>query len=596
MIRAFILGLLLCAFGAQAAAPSVTCTPSVTSGTAPLGVIVNCSATTDPDTAKPFHDLFYETTFGDLSAGAWANGANTSQSKNYATGPIVAHVYETAGTFTITTTVTDGTSLVRVTNTITVTAANTTFTTGNTKCFYQTSASGDCPNGGSETLNTDFDSALSGCIGTNKRCLWQRGSTFTADATNSITATGPAMIGAYGSGALPVINISGNVQGLRFQGASDIRVMDLEIAGTGSGNVQRGINITTTSVDKLTILRLTIHDTGAAGILLSSGTTVGTTNSVLQENTVYNTNSESTVYIDLGTGGAILGNLIGPVGTNEHSLRVARAQNSVIANNTIKDPASGRSVTTIRAFTHASSSDDSFNIVVSDNKFMQGTRAVDMLAFEPNDNVTDQRLYDFIVERNWFLTEAYTGSTQVQAIRARGVRGTIRNNLFDLSGPTTATRYGVFAGWFTGTEPAADDINVYNNTFYMDPAVTATARGTRVETRATNTILKNNLCWMDNGTACVQDLGTGTTNPTQPTAGGNSSTSQTTSTNPSFDTPLTAPVGFRVGTGSYAASGGVAIFPATMDDFFHCDDTTSNERLGAFVPRVRTKCKGSAGP
>src|SRR6185369_7905627 len=97
LLRALVLLVVaLSVLPAEGAAPTISCTPSRTTGTAPLGVLMDCTGTTDADTTKPFHDLYYTHTFGDLSAGAWSYGANTSLSKNFATGPVAAHVYETA--------------------------------------------------------------------------------------------------------------------------------------------------------------------------------------------------------------------------------------------------------------------------------------------------------------------------------------------------------------------------------------------------------------------------------------------------------------------------------------------------------------------
>jgi len=89
---------------------------------------------------------------------------------------------------------------------------------------------------------------------------------------------------------------------------------------------------------------------------------------------------------------------------------------------------------------------------------------------------------------------------------------------------------------------------------------------------------------------CLNDAGTGTIAAT------NSTDPQMTGTDPAFDNVANPPIGFRIGTGSYAATGATALWPASNDDFFHCDDTTANERMGAFVPRVRATCRGSAGP
>lgn len=608
MMRAlFLLVAALFALEAFAAVPSVTCTPTVTSGTEPLGVLIDCSATTDADTSKPFHDLLFETTFGDRSATNWENGVNTSASKNHMMGPIVAHVYQscTGSPFTAVTTVTDGTSLVRVENTITVACANTTYNTAATKCFYQTSASSDCPNGGAETNNADFDNALSGCVGTTKRCLFQCGSTFAASANTNVSSAGPITIGSYGpctGSNRPIVNVASGKIGIALNNAAvnDLRIMDIEFVGTGvndASGLESGVSLSGASVSGVTILRVISRDMGGAGILFAAGSAPNfrsVTNTIIQDSELYNNFGGEALFIRM-ISSAVLGNLIGPVAASggQFPLRVQRQQKSVIAHNTIKDAPATKEVVSMRADLHSTTNEDSFYSVFRANKVMQGTRVNALVRYV--NNTGDDRIYDMIAEGNWILMEAYTGGTTCKGFTAGGVRVTFRNNLIDMSAPTTCIRHGIEIAR-AGTEPAPDDVNAYNNTFFS--SATLTTRGVDIVSTASNTIVKNNVCWFDvasTGT-CVRDNGTGSTAPAQPTAGGNSSDAQTTGTDPSFDGPSTTPSGFRVSTGSYAASGGVAIFPASNDDFLHCDDTTSNERLGAFVPRARTKCKGSAGP
>src|SRR4030067_554946 len=96
--------------------------PARTSGVAPLAVFFDASATTDTGvTNRPFHDLEYTWSFGDPSAGTWANGAQPGvSSKNSATGPVTAHVFETPGAYTVSLTAFDGTNTATTTTTITV--------------------------------------------------------------------------------------------------------------------------------------------------------------------------------------------------------------------------------------------------------------------------------------------------------------------------------------------------------------------------------------------------------------------------------------------------------------------------------------------
>lgn len=584
-----LLLLLLLSFEAFAAPPVISCTPSRISGTAPLGVTFDCSGTTITGTTKPFHDGLYWTTFGDPSAGTWTTGANANvASKNFATGPIVAHVFETPGTYTVTHRVSDGTATSSTTNTITVADPNTTYSAANTKCFYDTSASGDCPNGGAETLNADFDNALGGCHATGKRCLFQRGSTFTASTCTGLAVAGPTTVGAYGTGAKPIVNgPSANcILNFATTNPNDTRIMDLDLRGDGTAHASEYAIGNTAATSGATILRVDVSETGGTAITFQNRCT----GCIIQDSTVTGNHLSAQVYLDL-LGSAVLGNSFGPVGSGgEHSLRIARWQKSVIAHNLVTTSAVNKEVVTLRALVHVTTDEDSFDGVFSDNEVVQGTAAAQLVTIKPTSGAEDGRIYDVIVERNWILMGAYAGGGNCHAVIVSGVRVTVRNNLMDMSAPTSCTLYGMHIV-DNGAEPSPDDVASLNNTMYSSS--TLTFIGNNVAASAANSVIKNNLCWADVGgvgTVCVADAGTGTSSAT------NSTTGQTTGTDPLFDTPLSTPAGFRIGTGSYAATGGTAIFPASNSDFFNCDDNTANERLGAFVPRTRARCKGSAGP
>lgn len=113
-------------------------------GVAPLYVHFDASTTTAVGlTSIPFHELYFYWTFGDSASGAtWGYGTNAGAAlKNEASGPIAAHVFETAGSYTVTLTayhLSSGGSLTisaPVTKTITVTAADTVFAGNNTVCI-----------------------------------------------------------------------------------------------------------------------------------------------------------------------------------------------------------------------------------------------------------------------------------------------------------------------------------------------------------------------------------------------------------------------------------------------------------------------------
>lgn len=86
------------------------------SGVAPLAVFFDATATTATATTRPFHDIEYKWNFGDpagspVNGTTWTNGSRAgASSRNAATGPVAAHVFETPGTYTVALTAFDGTN------------------------------------------------------------------------------------------------------------------------------------------------------------------------------------------------------------------------------------------------------------------------------------------------------------------------------------------------------------------------------------------------------------------------------------------------------------------------------------------------------
>lgn len=581
--RLLAVALLLLASLVEAAPPVASCIPSRTTGTAPLFVHVDCSGTTDADSTTPFHTLLYRHNFGDAGAGYWSYGTDTTASKNNATGPITGHIYETAGTYILTSTVTDGLtqSNRRVTNTITVSNPDTTYAGTATVCFFNASVGSGCPAGATQTTTSDFDADVAPCLTTTKRCLMKRGDTFTLSTAVGLSGPGPTTLGAYGSGALPIVNV-GAGNSMNFNGTiDDVRIMDLDIRGT-SGNTF-SLNADASGI---TMLRLTIAGGGLDnGIELAAGSSA-VSNTVIQDSTLSGSDNGQEIHIRCATKCAILGNSLGPnTTTGFQTFRADKMQKSVIAYNTFDhNGATNVEVVAIRAETHVTNADDTFYLVFSDNKITEGTRTAGPLVHYGPGSGGDARIYDVIHERNWHVASAYTGATAVVGLTVSAVRVTVRNNLVDLSLPVAALdRVGVSVGQI-GTEPVPNDVQLLNNTIYSSQTGTAAGDGFRIFATATSTVVKNNLCRGVSLSSCVNDAGTGTV------ASNNSTTPQTTGTDPLFDGPNIPPYGFRPGTSSYATTAGTAVFPSSNDDFFNCDDVTANEHIGAFISRTRSRC------
>jgi hypothetical protein len=114
----------------------------------------------------------------------------------------------------------------------------------------------DANNGTSESTPwKTFDKAIQSA-GTNTRILFKRGETFSTGG-RSINVAGPGVIGAYGSGAKPIIQVSGTEGGIVLF-KSDWRIMDLEFVGPGSSDQQGAIVFDAAhGINNILLLRLT---------------------------------------------------------------------------------------------------------------------------------------------------------------------------------------------------------------------------------------------------------------------------------------------------------------------------------------------------
>lgn len=256
---------------------------SRSSGYAPLVVFFDGSGITDAGkTTIPFLEMDCRWGFGDANSGSWgdgalgANGTGVAASRNASRGLVAAHVYETPGTYTASVSCTDGTNNTALkTFTITVSdpdGAGSPFLATNTVCIYNSTKGTGCPTGATEYVTSDLNLAISVNQGTNKRLLFKRGDTF-AGSSASPSATGPAFIGAYGSGDRPKFIKSGTLTSgviLTFSSvATDWRIQDIEVTGPCVASCVT-VGITATGTNTL-LNRVYVHDVGSGITAAGSG-------------------------------------------------------------------------------------------------------------------------------------------------------------------------------------------------------------------------------------------------------------------------------------------------------------------------------------
>ena len=566
-------------------------------GVAPLAVFFDASATTATATTRPFHDLEYRWSFGETTGpgiGTWSTGSRAGvSSRNSATGPVAAHVYETPGTYTVALVATDGTNTVTENCVqITVQDPDVVFAGANTVCIANggaTAGMGGCPAGAATPPATAaFDTALAACLAgaAPRRCLFKRGDTFASALNINISIAGPLTVGAYGLvGNLPIINATTNTAVFRpFNPAvNDLRIMDLEIVG--SGPLDTGLCISVIAqVTNVTILRLSCHDRGR-GIIIASGSNI--TGSVIQDSNIYNLNIGGGVGIfGWAINSAFLGNSIGPFNPgSEHNIRLQPGQRVAISNNTLTTPGEdgshGKQVLTIRALEHANPNliDTSFPngipaladtqyVYISDNKLSGGNASAQMFQIGPAGDTQNNWISDVIAERNWIVF----GSVTQQGLYGEASNITVRDNICNSTGGLAGGRF-CYSNDHTNTAGVLPPNNnrYYNNTCYDNSTGSSfcVTLGFTNGVTVTNSVVQNNVAYTPSATSPqflfipAGSIATGTT------ASNNSTNPQMLSASPLFSNGsgnFSLVTDFKPTTGSYAIGAGTSV--PVWSDFF----------------------------
>ncbi|MGE3532888.1 MAG: PKD domain-containing protein [Steroidobacteraceae bacterium] len=534
---------------------SLTAGVARNSGVAPLGVFFDATATTHANPlVKTFHDIQYQWNFADAGSGNWTNGSRLG-SRNTATGPLAAHVFEAAGTYNVTVTAFDGTNTATCQVQVVVDDPNTFFANANTVCFTNGVDLTGCPGGGSVIGGTNDFAVVKNALAAGKRVLMRRGDTFDVASAQNVTVNGPWILGAYGgAGAKPVIrNTGGAITMLQIApavvGSGDMRIMDINIDGQSNGGAR--FSTAASSVNQLTFLRVDIQNIGAG---FSFNDTLIYDQFFIVDSTVTNiTNGYG--YFGPGQRFALMGNLFDQIATL-HNVRLPTIQKGIISNNRSSN-AFGDALK-IHGSPFATTGRFTEQVIVSDNKFEGGGSTL-TLWIQPQNLTSDERIRNVLVERNWFTA----GPGQAQAFVLLGSEFTVRNNIINLTG--ALSQLGIRVNVAGHISPPPDNVRILNNTIFGNNVAGFAALF--LEAGSSNVTIANNLAYSPNSTNArlLDDLGS-----IAPLIISNSSNSQIKNDSPSFTvTPPSAPLDFKLTAGSYAIDIGTG-FPSVrvFSDFF----------------------------
>jgi hypothetical protein len=436
----------------------------VSEGFAPLGVVFSAVDVAPPPDGD-FATFQYSWDYGDGASGVWPT---SHRGRNSDTGFTGAHVYERPGTYTCVLTVvaSDGRSR-SYSQRISVAGFG-----GAT--YYVSDVGNDANSGLSEDAPWRTIAKVQANLGSNRRFLFRRGGAYDAAGTLDIAAPGPGLIGAYGSGARPV---------LRFRGTGililrdDWRLSDLDLRGPAG----EGLGVTLGAeggIDRALLLRVATRDFGV-GIGWS-----GIDHAPADEGVVVaeceTTGAAVNGFFVGGRRLALIGNRVSD-SDSSHVVRVWQANRAFIAHNVFVRPGGDRHSLKLHGPPAWESMPKTEYVVVSSNLFQGNLLTV---VVGPQNAISDEPVSHVLIERNRTLSVPMTLIDYV--VEARDV--TIRNNVMDGTLSPRFTGVGVQAG---GVVRAPGRIRIENNTMYKGSAGVE-AHMAVVEAGAFDVLIRNN--------------------------------------------------------------------------------------------------------
>ena len=210
-----------------------TITPSISTNQgsrtmAPLAVHFDASGTTDSQATFPFFDLVYIWSFGDSGSRSSSYGVSHHTGLNAAWGPVVGHVFESAGNYTVTLTVWNPVTGDVATTTTSVNGVSDTWTT-----VVECSTSGTFSGTADTEVTTSSLGTAATYLAANTKVLLRGGETFTGTA--DIEVAGPWFFGSDGAYGIGNADTTGGFQvgSGTASPVGDGRVVGFDATGSG---------------------------------------------------------------------------------------------------------------------------------------------------------------------------------------------------------------------------------------------------------------------------------------------------------------------------------------------------------------------------
>lgn len=440
-------------------------------------------STAENDRNLAFRHLFYFMDYGDSTSGNWGDGAfgsvgaQSGLSRNDEYSPVGSHVYEVADgagdqTFTAKVYVTDGATTDSATQSITVRDPNGALGYASTLVVSNTTDFTGAPAGATELPSTsDYDAAINTTAGsgsTHQRVLFRRSHTFTGSTPATFNVAGPVHVGAFGTGAAPLIEtgFNGNLNNVS---ADNVSFADLEMDGN-SGSASRGVNASA-QLDNLLVLRCDVHHFTYTVIYAADVAATIHNGVFIHDSTCRNaTGAGGNVVFGGAKNIGIMGCLIDDGTSAEHILRQTYMNVGVVGHSYLLNAAANKHTVKLH-MSHVTSSDADGGVthffVFIQDRFKGGTNSEWVIGLGPQNEVNNEHVEDGILDSCWFEGEA----TTQRWLKIWAGRITVRNCLFHLTPHLSLPRTVAIDIEVRGGETNAhDDCEFYNNTFYSAEA------------------------------------------------------------------------------------------------------------------------------
>ncbi|MEE9386210.1 MAG: PKD domain-containing protein, partial [Nannocystaceae bacterium] len=450
------------------------------SGIAPLAVFFDATGTTHTDASiEPFLDLHYQWYFHDsspTSGGAWEYSC---KSKQVASGPMSAHVFDDPGEYTVRLAVRDRAGNVTSTTIdirVTSPEAVETYCVADIEsggdfsgCPLDADGDGMCEDASRCIATDDVLVALSGKLGGGKRVLFRRGDVFAA-ATLGLWVQGDGgVIGAFGDNAeaRPIwqyrSTANDTITALHFSGASDWRFMDIDIVGDpNSANSVAAFDMA--DCENVLLYRLGTRTWRGFGMATHFGPSTRFSENIFIVDVAYSEQFKPgggwAAFLELEKS-AVMGLLLEDTSAGEGGYRSMHSRKFLLQHSRIQRPAPFKQNISIRSCDSEPESYDDMctaglpteELIISDNVLIatEGSGAM---------NVPPGPHRRYIIERNFVHNDTTVTSDYLIGFLLAEIDGlAFRNNIVDLTVDDTGGRdvYMISGG---------SALEVYNNTLH----------------------------------------------------------------------------------------------------------------------------------